>query len=266
VFQGDLIKKLNIQSFNTAEELFVFTTYEVKDNAMKTAYYKALLKKFYNHPQARRWCALTSINLAMLYIDDNRRPTPQNTRLALENLELIAKSYPEEKEYCARSLWLCGWIYQDILNDFENARPYYEKVIQEYRTIPSNNGSESSWGAISALQILKMSPKEVLKEKLDEMLLLFGSDIAATYAIHYSMETLSDSDFINIALIHMHNGYHHAVKTSQIIYRAYTLCSDDKTKNKFKNFILDKFKDFPTIEVKKIITAVSNENKGVQND
>lgn len=249
-------KKLNIKSFTTAEQLFIFTTYEVKDNAMKTAYYKALLKKFYNVSEARKWCALTSIHLAMLYIDDQRHPSPQNTRLALQNLELIAKSYPEEKEFCARSLWLCGWIYQDILKKFEPAIPYYQKIIDQYPLLPSNNGSGASWGAISALQILKMSPPDAIDKNLKLMLDKFPSDIATTFAIHYCMTKIKPETFIKIALDHIKSGYHHAIKTCHIVEYAHDVSVDNKNKQIFKKFLIKKYRDYPTQEVQQIINKL----------
>lgn len=237
-------------TFDTAEKQFAFAAYEVKDPNLKQECYRALIKAF---PQESRWCALASINLALLYLGDFRAPAAGNANLALRNLELVSETYSSEKDLCARSLWLCGWICKDFLKDHSRAKNFFNRVNDGFGKIRRDGDEPSTWGGLAMLQICKMTPDferwMVIQKTIDD----YPADLATLFAVSENLDLIPLDRLENYADEMMTSGPVHAIHNSRILTRLLRVSSNEELMQRGRKFLLDRFKDFTTREVREAV-------------
>lgn len=232
---------------DTAEKQFAFAAYEVKDPNLKQECYRALIKTFSNES---RWCALASINLALLYLGDFRDPAPGNVNLSLRNLELVSETYSTEKDLSARSLWLCGWICKDFLKDHARAKDFFTRVANDFGKIRRDGDEPSTWGGLSLLQICKMTPDFERLRIILMMIIEYPADLATLFAVSENLDLIPLDKLESYAATMMESGPLHAIHSSRILSRIFKVSSNKELMARGRNFLQDRFKDFPTREVR----------------
>lgn len=240
--------------FDTAEKQFSFAAYEVRDPNLRQECYRALIKNF---PNDKRWCALASINLALLYLGDFRDPAEVNANLALRNLELIPESYSSETDLCARSLWLCGWICKDFLKDHQRARKFFSTVTERFGKINRDGDETITWGGLSILQICKMAPEFERWREIQKMIEEYPADLATLFAVSENLDLIPLDRLEQYAADMMKSGPVHAIHSSRILTRILKVSSNPGLMSGCRTFLLDRFKDFPTREVRAAVKAAS---------
>lgn len=124
------LNNFQIPRLNGAKQQLTYGLSSFEDPENKKAALEAVLHLY---PDKNVQTGLAALELGYLRLgQDFRLTTKENVEQACQNYGEIVKEYNSIPEIVAKALWYQGWIYSDLLDDFDSGKKTYHRLIKQY--------------------------------------------------------------------------------------------------------------------------------------
>lgn len=122
------------KNYNEVQQMFDTLTLKIKEGYRDTAYLNKTVRevKAYAHKHPK-----DSLAAKLMFQAAQQLEAHKLTQDAVEVLESIQKDF-SETAYAAKALLTEGFIYNNVLNEYDKAKEKYNQYLEKYRDLDSN--------------------------------------------------------------------------------------------------------------------------------